>query len=192
MDETDGGKFIITIRKANLEDHVQINQLNKLIDPSCWSIQKEDVPDYYVATTTDEIIGMAQLVSEPSEPNEPPYDMIGCMSYKLSSFAVHPDYRRQGIGTQMVQVIYDDLQFYYGIARVEWLLGSDAYEFWAHATAGMAVKFEKICHSDETCDCHQCRDGLDMYFSVWTFDGASHLAVLLKPQPLVLRPGSVD
>nr|QBK86744.1 MAG: acetyltransferase GNAT domain protein [Marseillevirus LCMAC103] len=115
------------------------------------------------------------------------------MSHTLSNFVIHPEYQRQGIGTRLMRRVYDDLQFYLGVARVEWLVETGTYDFYLRATKNMGAKFVEFCPNMvevQDCDCWQCRPndgefGLDQYHShgFGGCAGCSHLAVLVKLEP---------
>ncbi len=119
---------------------------------------------YYVATVDGNIVGMANLDGVPFD-QDSDCDMISCMSYRLSDFEIHSDYRKQGVGTRMLQFMLDDLQFYQGLVRVEGHIAPGAYEFWRHATMGMNATFE--------CDIEECS----------SFEECSHLYLYVYMKP---------
>lgn len=145
------------VRRARPEDQPHLQALLQTVFPKgdtcvfeCMPLQDASQSDmldeYFVAeeSATGRIVGLVLC-------SEQPYDG-GYERYILSDFGVHPDFRRRGIGTQLVKAIYADIAQHEEAVRLEGSISRDAYEFWRKATAGADVEFTELAGPDPYTD----------------------------------------
>ena len=174
----------LTIRNATKDDIEEMNVICNLVFHGCIPSYK-DSTDYFIAILNDKVVAFGYRCGEIREYEKDMY--IACMDYKLEDFCVHPDYRRQGIGTLLVKAMYDSILYYKGYARIEFWITADSHVFWRNATRDMYARMQEIC-KDCDCDrdCKQCARvigyELDIYnsYMFMNADDCSHFCSMVK------------
>lgn len=185
-------------RKAKEEDMMDINKLQHMISDYDDYKEKQyddkyyknlyedyDYEDYCVCIIDNKMVAIGYLINHGDLDSSMDWDPITCNSFQLMNFGVHFSYRNMKIGTKLLKFICNNLTYYKNVARLEFTVVEESYEFYKKATKGMNVKFEEICDIS-ICGCEDCEkcSNLDNYhdndLGLGKGSGYSHICVILK------------
>jgi len=173
----------LIFRKAEEKDREKLDELCKLIFKEHLPRYKE-ITGYCIVIHDDIYIAMGYLCDNGKLEYEKDL-YITCMNYDLEDFGVHPDYRKKGIGTRLFQFMYDSVEYYKGVARIEFWVDIGVFDFWKKSTKNTNITFREVCHSElplDECKCETCKgDGLDVYTSSFIdTKTVSHFCYIVK------------